>query len=181
MILKRLDPFRVVSDHVLDHFYLYLGIIGPLLGFSPPHPFVAFITQYILPLERFFLWLDLQVEAFFIDPVDVVLLLYKFKANSVLPLPLVSLFSPVVGWVVLVAPANTRVHTCCITCNLPRYPIGLNILCSCTFIHGISPPTANMPVSKVIINQIKQIIPPLNGTLHKGQSGAWSRTAWASP
>ncbi|KAF8448915.1 Ribokinase-like protein [Boletus edulis BED1] len=28
-----------------------------------------------------------------------------------------------------------------------------------------------MPVSKVIIDQIKQIIPPLNGTLHKGQSG----------
>ncbi|KIJ65544.1 hypothetical protein HYDPIDRAFT_110647 [Hydnomerulius pinastri MD-312] len=28
-----------------------------------------------------------------------------------------------------------------------------------------------MPVPKAIIDQIKQIIPPLNGTLHKGQSG----------
>ncbi|KIJ20970.1 hypothetical protein PAXINDRAFT_160400 [Paxillus involutus ATCC 200175] len=28
-----------------------------------------------------------------------------------------------------------------------------------------------MPVPKAIINQIQQIIPPLNGTLHKGQSG----------
>ncbi|KAH0836732.1 Ribokinase-like protein [Lanmaoa asiatica] len=28
-----------------------------------------------------------------------------------------------------------------------------------------------MPIPKVIIDQIKQIIPPLNGTLHKGQSG----------
>ena len=28
-----------------------------------------------------------------------------------------------------------------------------------------------MPVPKHIINQIKAIIPPLNGTLHKGQSG----------
>ena len=33
-----------------------------------------------------------------------------------------------------------------------------------------------MPIPKVIIDQIKQIIPPLNGTLHKGQSGASSST-----
>ena len=29
----------------------------------------------------------------------------------------------------------------------------------------------NMPVPKAIIEQLKQLIPPLNGTLHKGQSG----------
>lgn len=28
-----------------------------------------------------------------------------------------------------------------------------------------------MPVSHHIIEQLKQLIPPLNGTLHKGQSG----------
>lgn len=28
-----------------------------------------------------------------------------------------------------------------------------------------------MPVPRSVIQQIKQIIPPLNGTLHKGQSG----------
>lgn len=28
-----------------------------------------------------------------------------------------------------------------------------------------------MPVPKHILNQIKAIIPPLNGSLHKGQSG----------
>lgn len=28
-----------------------------------------------------------------------------------------------------------------------------------------------MPVSKEIIDQVKQLIPPLNGKLHKGQSG----------
>ena len=28
-----------------------------------------------------------------------------------------------------------------------------------------------MPVPKHILEQIKQLIPPLNGTLHKGQSG----------
>ena len=31
-----------------------------------------------------------------------------------------------------------------------------------------------MPVPKAIFDQIKQIIPPLNGTLHKGQSGSWA-------
>lgn len=31
--------------------------------------------------------------------------------------------------------------------------------------------TDSMPVPKHIFNQIKAIIPPLNGTLHKGQSG----------
>ena len=28
-----------------------------------------------------------------------------------------------------------------------------------------------MPMPKHILEQIKQLIPPLNGTLHKGQSG----------
>lgn len=28
-----------------------------------------------------------------------------------------------------------------------------------------------MPVPKVILEQLKQLIPPLNGSLHKGQSG----------
>ena len=28
-----------------------------------------------------------------------------------------------------------------------------------------------MPVPRTILEQIKQLIPPLNGTLHKGQSG----------
>ena len=37
-----------------------------------------------------------------------------------------------------------------------------------------------MPISKVIIEQIKQIIPPLNGTLHKGQSGASSSSSLGS-
>jgi hypothetical protein len=30
-----------------------------------------------------------------------------------------------------------------------------------------------MPVSKAIMEQIKLLIPPLNGTLHKGQSGEY--------
>ena len=38
----------------------------------------------------------------------------------------------------------------------------------------------SMPISKVIIEQIKQIIPPLNGTLHKGQSGASSSSSVGS-
>jgi len=32
-------------------------------------------------------------------------------------------------------------------------------------------PTAIMPVSRTIIEQIKRLIPPLDGSLHKGQSG----------
>ena len=32
---------------------------------------------------------------------------------------------------------------------------------------------STMPVPRTIIEQIKQIIPPLNGTLHKGQSGGF--------
>jgi ATP-dependent NAD(P)H-hydrate dehydratase len=28
-----------------------------------------------------------------------------------------------------------------------------------------------MPIPKALLEQLKQLIPPLNGTLHKGQSG----------
>jgi hypothetical protein len=31
--------------------------------------------------------------------------------------------------------------------------------------------TSTMPISRTIIEQIKRLIPPLDGTLHKGQSG----------
>ena len=40
-----------------------------------------------------------------------------------------------------------------------------------TISHFASVPKTVMPVPKHIFNQIKAIIPPLNGTLHKGQSG----------
>ena len=33
------------------------------------------------------------------------------------------------------------------------------------------PPTRKMPVPDHVFKQIKRIIPPLNGKLHKGQSG----------
>ena len=43
----------------------------------------------------------------------------------------------------------------------------------CQFIHRTS-----MPVPKPIIEQLRKLIPPLNGTLHKGQSGMRSHWPW---
>jgi hypothetical protein len=39
------------------------------------------------------------------------------------------------------------------------------------FINASQSSTRIMPIPKSVEDQIRQIIPPLNGTLHKGQSG----------